>query len=297
MWTFLWIAIPLAAARQFSVSGMGSGAYMATQMHFAYSSDVISAGIISGGPYYCSQDTPEGRQNCKSRPWKISTKSIHEYIQSQSEAGTIDPISNLQSSSVYIYHGIFDTQYSIGVGYLGHEVYEKYIPYSNISTDYNLFSGHEWKQSSTEKLLTRAYGKLKYMAITNWPDFRRFNQTEYVDTSKFSGLDETGYIYVPINCQLKSFDCKVHVCFHDCGMNYGEVYGRFVLETSLNDWAEANEIMVIYPQITSVQPYANETGECWDFWGYTGSDYALKSGIQMKAVYDMVQNLPIKAFQ
>jgi hypothetical protein len=202
MWTFIWLAIPLAAARQFSVSGMGSGAYMATQMHFAYSSDVISAGIISGGPYYCSQGTPEGRQNCQSRPWNISTKQIHEYIESQSQVGTIDPVSNLKNSSVYIYHGLFDTKYSIGVGYLGHNIYEKYIPSSNITTDFSFISGHEWHQYSTEKMLKLAYGKVNYRSVTNWPDFRRFNQTEYVDTSKFSGLDETGFIYVPMYLYL-----------------------------------------------------------------------------------------------
>jgi predicted esterase len=39
-----------------SVSGFSSGAHMAAQMHFAYSKTVKKgAGIIAGGPVYCSQ--------------------------------------------------------------------------------------------------------------------------------------------------------------------------------------------------------------------------------------------------
>jgi hypothetical protein len=30
---------------------------------------------------------------------------------------------------------------------------------------------------------------------------------------------------------------------------------------------------------------------CFDWWGYTNGDYALKSGVQMSAVWSMVQTL------
>src|SRR3954465_4907803 len=39
-----------------SVSGLSSGAYMAAQMHVAYSKTIRKgAGIVAGGPVYCSQ--------------------------------------------------------------------------------------------------------------------------------------------------------------------------------------------------------------------------------------------------
>src|SRR4051812_42199396 len=39
-----------------SVSGISSGGYMAAQMHFAYSKTIRKgAGIVAGGPVYCSQ--------------------------------------------------------------------------------------------------------------------------------------------------------------------------------------------------------------------------------------------------
>lgn len=31
--------------------------------------------------------------------------------------------------------------------------------------------------------------------------------------------------------------------------------------------------------------------QCWDFWGYTGEDYACKLGLQLQAVSNMVKRL------
>jgi hypothetical protein len=45
-------------------------------------------------------------------------------------------------------------------------------------------------------------------------------------------------------------------------------------------WAEANNIVVLYPQLTTRQ--FNPEG-CWDWWGYSGSDYFVQSGPQMRA--------------
>lgn len=40
---------------QSSVSGLSSGAYLAVQFHVAFSATMVGAGIIAGGPYYCTQ--------------------------------------------------------------------------------------------------------------------------------------------------------------------------------------------------------------------------------------------------
>jgi hypothetical protein len=39
---------------QISVSGISSGGFMAHQFHVAHSSNVMGAGIVAGGPYYCA---------------------------------------------------------------------------------------------------------------------------------------------------------------------------------------------------------------------------------------------------
>src|SRR5690242_11320593 len=38
-----------------SVSGLSSGAFMAVQLHLAYSSSFAGAGIVAGGPFRCAE--------------------------------------------------------------------------------------------------------------------------------------------------------------------------------------------------------------------------------------------------
>ena len=40
------------SAREFTISGFSSGAFMAHQMHVAYSSSIKGTAVISGGPLY-----------------------------------------------------------------------------------------------------------------------------------------------------------------------------------------------------------------------------------------------------
>lgn len=52
-----------------------------------------------------------------------------------------------------------------------------------------------------------------------------------------------------------------------------------------NQWAESNSIIILYPQALATA--LNPKG-CFDWWGYTGADYATKLGVQNLAVNGMV---------
>src|SRR5918993_4985976 len=41
---------------QTSVSGISSGAYMAGQFHLAFSTTVVGAGVVAGGPWGCASN-------------------------------------------------------------------------------------------------------------------------------------------------------------------------------------------------------------------------------------------------
>ena len=58
-----------------------------------------------------------------------------------------------------------------------------------------------------------------------------------------------------------------------------------------NRWADANRIVVLYPQAAQslVAPF-NPRG-CWDWWGYSGADYAARSGAQLSSVHRMLAAL------
>ena len=53
---------------------------------------------------------------------------------------------------------------------------------------------------------------------------------------------------------------------------------------SVNRWAEANNIVVVFPQKQS-----GEAGSCWDGYGDSGPDYDTLSGPQMLAIKNMIE--------
>lgn len=52
--------------------------------------------------------------------------------------------------------------------------------------------------------------------------------------------------------------------------------------------AESNNVIVLYPA-TGIS--AGNPKGCWDWFGYTGENYAVKSAPQMTAILKMIQRL------
>jgi poly(3-hydroxybutyrate) depolymerase len=69
----------------------------------------------------------------------------------------------------------------------------------------------------------------------------------------------------------------------------GMVQEQLVQKSGLNEWADTNNIIVLYPQTTKLSS-TNPLG-CWDWWGYLSSDYAVKSAPQMDAIMAMVAQI------
>lgn len=61
-----------------------------------------------------------------------------------------------------------------------------------------------------------------------------FSQTEHYAAS---GMDSTGYLYVPANCQRGSTVCKLHVALHGCLQSYSAIGSSFIQNTGYNKWA------------------------------------------------------------
>ena len=53
-----------------------------------------------------------------------------------------------------------------------------------------------------------------------------------------------------------------------------------------NEWAETNNIIVLYPYVKPL-PNINPNG-CWDWWGYTNEYYATKNGEQIRFIYNII---------
>ena len=120
-------------------------------------------------------------------------------------------------------------------------------------------------------------------------------------------LSDKGFLFVPPQCADGSVTCKLHIAFHGCRQGHGfpitmikeaiysKVWTHFVENAGYNEWADANDIVILYPQarrgiMTSDIQHVNPQG-CWDFWGYTDDKYHTKDGKQIAAVWKMAELL------
>lgn len=131
--------------------------------------------------------------------------------------------------------------------------------------------------------------------------FSKFSDIPYNELQNASMARE-GYVFIPQPCK-EGRKCKLHVAFHGClqggttdhrSGHSGNLFSKFA---GYNEWAQTNDIIIIYPQVQvrngSLQnPPVNPQG-CWDWWGqyYTHETYHTQSGKQIKAVAQMINIL------
>jgi hypothetical protein len=105
------------------------------------------------------------------------------------------------------------------------------------------------------------------------------------------GLAETAYVYIPNACLQSGGDstlCILHTAFHGCLQTTDQIGTLFITSGGYLPWADANNIVVLFPQ--AVSNALNPKG-CFDWWGYTGTGYASQISVQPLAVRGMMDVL------
>ena len=98
-------------------------------------------------------------------------------------------------------------------------------------------------------------------------DFNKSRFFSFKQAAAF-GMHETGYAYIPEYCEMN--ECPVHFQLHGCGMNSDQIGFAYIMHSQFNEIAEANKIVVVYPQVKDVQLTPKQkSGACWDFVGYS----------------------------
>jgi poly(3-hydroxybutyrate) depolymerase len=295
-----------------SVSGISSGGYMAAQFHFAYSKTVKKgAGVIAGGPVYCSQ----GSVTIATGPCMADTGSrnlpyLISVVNTWSGNGYIDPTSNLANSKVYLFSGTIDSTVKQPVMNDLHTMYGNYVSGTRISYKNNLAAEHaivtdyygnacSYKGSpfinncnfdTAGAMLKWIYGSLNAKNTgTLGGSFVNFNQRHYWGNGDPTnhGMANDGWAYVPANCAAGQ-TCKLHVAFHGCKQNVATIGDKFYRNTGYNRWADTNNMIVLYPQANAT--FANPNG-CWDWWAYDDVNFPGKSGGQMVAIKTMIDRI------
>jgi len=299
-----------------SASGVSSGAYMAIQYGVAFSSNVIGLGLVAGGPYDCFDLSGGSLSACMSGKPSAkapSAKASWEAAQDAAKKGLIDSVAGLAKFHVYLFTGTNDKvvlssvvgsarDFFLAAGVPAESVlYVDSVPagHAFVAADFGnecattgkpwivRCSGKEQAYDQPKEILQQIYGALKPPAEKLSSSVTSFDQRAFAGGG--TSMDSTGYVYIPSECAADGAGCAVHVVFHGCKQGAQGVGNAVYESVGYNRWADANHLIVLYPQVVSSDP-GNPNG-CWDWWGYTDSKYAVRSGKQLSAVKAMVDRL------
>lgn len=294
---------------QITVSGLSSGGYMANQLHIAYSDWVSGVGMVAAGPYYCAQNSLlTALASCINKlETPIGFDAIEEQLNAWREANVISSTQHIKGDKVWLLSGTKDdrviqevvdglasqyTQWGAELTYISDKPFAHHFPTENIGSQCDIaespFIG-KCNYDAAGEMLKYITPNIKDKGIAKTENLYKVNQVEF-GGEHAKGLGENAYVYIPNTCK-EGEECQLHVSFHGCNQFSDLVGDAYVTQTGINDWAENNHLVVLYPQTkaSSIAPF-NPQG-CWDWWGYTDANYATQQGIQIQAVKAMIDHL------
>jgi poly(3-hydroxybutyrate) depolymerase len=301
------------------VAGISSGGFFGVQMHVAHSRTFKGAAIYAGGVYHCALDSVViALTDCGGEGLYQSTLAQSEsYLDQQSAAETIDDERALRGQPVYLWSGTQDT---VVKQQEMNDLQTEYQHYgANVVRYDNAFPAeHGWESpdgelacgtkgspfmiacssgsrvyDSEQTWLSAFFGKLRPRNAGRLTGrLINFDQTEF-GAGPGNSMDTNGYSFVPKRCAGESEDhpCGLVVAFHGCLQTQADIGTKFITESGIDEWADTNGVIVLYPYAVKSSSIPFNPQGCWDWWGYDDANYALKSGTQISIVYKMVQRL------
>jgi chitodextrinase len=236
----------------------------------------------------------------------------------------IDDISNLAKQKIYMISGTSDTTVSVSVMNQLYKYYVtdgQFIPSDNVVYKKDLRSAHTFPTDfdstgnnacgtasspyvsncgfdGAGAILEHMYGPLqpRNNGVLNGK-FIEFEQSEFLSNPRSVGMSNTGWAFVPKSCS-DGQTCKLHIAYHGCLQGYEKIGDKYVKNTGFNRWADTNNIIVIYPQAVvtstagpgSIALFPNMNG-CWDWIGWYGADFDVKSGKQLTAMKQIIDRI------
>ncbi|MGV3569916.1 MAG: prolyl oligopeptidase family serine peptidase [Ramlibacter sp.] len=308
------------------VAGISSGGFAAVQMHMAHSATFKGAAVYAGGVYWCAGTggAAAALANCggltlptNQASYNSTLAASNAYLDAQSALGTIDPVANLSGHPVYLWSGTKDTTVD------PRQMADLQSQYRRLGADVrfdNQFpAAHGWESPEGEldcgvagspfMVRCSANGAV-YDSVKTWltmflgplkprnegklqGSLSAFDQAEFGASANLS-LAPTGSIFVPKSCQAGR-ECGFVLAMHGCLQQAALIGNRWVTQAGINEWADTNDLVVLYPDtIATSAPDPTNPKACFDWWGYANQvdpNYAIKSGLQMSALYAMVRRV------
>lgn len=288
-----------------TVSGVSAGAYMAGQLHVAHSAIVGGAGLIAGGPYWCASGAMKKGLGPCMNGGDVGMDELRAYADEQARNDAIDALVNLQDDKVWLFHGALDTIINKDVPAAAKSFYEgllaagSIIAVTNVEVPHGMPTldiGVDCATIATPFLNACDYdaaGEL-LLALYGPLDARTTAVGKLLPVPQPGGADaemlDSALLYVPSSCAAGE-SCGVHIALHGCQQSAEFIGDAFAAGAGYNEWAESNKLLVLYPQVASSKIAPLNPLGCWDWWGYTGDDYATKTGVQVAAIKATLDSL------
>jgi poly(3-hydroxybutyrate) depolymerase len=293
-----------------AVTGISSGGFAAVQYQVAFSGSLIGAGIVAGGPYYCARDSMENAlTECMNFPEGIPLQTLVSAAEECAKSGKCDPLDGLKGHRAWIYSGERDSVVRHGTVVKLEQFYQGFMAAENITTVYNVDSEHLWPTQSygvtctslgspfigrcdydgSFEMMNFILGNASQPTTANSSAFYTISQATYAPNGETRGisLGPDAYAYVPAAC-AEGARCGLVIVFHGCQQTINNIGLTFVQHIGMNEVGEANRFVVVYPQAVPSDFAPSNPEGCFDWWGYTDSNYANKQGPQMATVNGLV---------
>lgn len=297
---------PALRIQNITVSGISSGAFMAVQLQMALSEKIKGVAPIAGGIYGCAEGNSDRAQKiCMKDPKKIYVKRYIQRTKIASLEKAIDNIKNLSGNKILLIQSKSDSVVKFESAKKLEDYFSEFLPTSQIKLieldrvahgfPTNQY-GANCETGGDPHLLNCGIDMAGEILNYFYPNLSPpvepvpnhlipFEQSSYSAPS--AELHKQGFIYLPSTCKSGS-SCRLHIALHGCKMSPEFIGNQFSQYAGYNSWAEANNIVILYPAAKKSE--LNPLG-CWDWWGYTGLNYATKYGAQIQAIQNMILSL------
>ncbi|HNP36627.1 MAG TPA: hypothetical protein PKK10_12320 [Woeseiaceae bacterium] len=292
-----------ALAARVTVSGVSAGGYMAVQSQVALADRISGAAAIAAGPYHCAAGSVATALGPCLKGAGIDVANLVDFARQNAAAGKIAPLTDLAGARAWVFQSPADVVVASGVGDAQVAFLRAFLPAENIAYVTAPEAGHGWPTLSNgvacgemggDFLNACDYDAAGELLRFLYPDLDAPRHDELalelrdVDVSAYfpsGNVADNAFAYVPADCAVSTENCRLHIAFHGCRQGAEFIGDSFARQAGLNEWADGNSIVVIYPQIE--KSLMNPQG-CWDWWGYTGADYDLASSAQVSGVRALI---------
>lgn len=231
-------------------------------------------------------DVAVALSSCMKYPDLILTPVLVNAVNYAWTTGSIDNPQYLKNSRIYIFHGTNDNELVLGVSEKVADFYAHYVPPSHIQMNLSIPAAHAFVTKNfgnpcsyfgepfmnncnfdtAGAVLQWIYGPLKPPMQANLSNIVAMDQSTFVPfpwTITEISMAKLAYVYIPSACRNANMACKLHVALHGCVQSIDSIGFDFIHHAGYNEWAESNNIIIIYPQTIASSPIPYNPKACW----------------------------------